>query len=144
MKLDEILDEWQRDSEVDKTELGDESLKTISLHAKYMRLYKTESLRLKSLKEEYGKLYLAKHEFYSMGPSKETEKLCWVMPARGAIIRNDIPMYLQADQDIIDANLRIAVQQEKVDLLKDIVKEVKDRRWAVRAAIEWMRWTSGG
>jgi hypothetical protein len=144
MTLDEILNMWSKDCEVDKTELGDESLKTINLHSKYMRLYKEEKLKLIKLKKEYGKLYLAKHEFYSMGPSKETEEIGWELPARGVIIKTDVPMYLDADQDIINANLRIAMQDEKVELLKDIIKEVQNRRWSLKAAIDWNKWVSGG
>ena len=144
MNIEQILAEWTKDCIVDKTELADESLRTISLHSKYIRLYKIEKLKLIKLLKEYPKLKLAKHEFYSMGPSKETQELGWEMPARGAIIKTEVPLYMDADQDIIDANLRIAYAQEKVDLLADIVKEVNNRRWSIRAAIDFQKWISGG
>jgi len=144
MNIEQILDEWAKDCVVDKTELADESLRTISLHSKYIRLYKIEKLKLIKLLKEYPKLKLAKHEFYSMGPSKETQELGWEMPARGAIIKTEVDMYLQADQDIIDANLRISYAQEKADLLMDIVKEVNNRRWSIRAAIDFQKWIGGG
>lgn len=144
MILDDILNEWTKDCIVDRTELAEESLKTISLHSKYMRIYKEEKLKLIKLKQEHSKLRLAKHEFYSMGPSKETEKLGWEMPARGMVIKTEVDMYLQADQDIINDNLRIAMAQEKVDLLFDILKEVNNRRWSIRAAIDFMKWVGGG
>ena len=144
MNIEQILDEWAKDCVVDKTELADESLRTISLHSKYIRLYKIEKLKLIKLLKEYPKLKLAKHEFYSMGPSKETQELGWEMPARGAIIKTEVDMYLQADQDIINANLRIAMQQEKADLLKDIIDSLNKRSWNIRAAIDWIKWTAGG
>jgi hypothetical protein len=143
MNIEQILDSWTKDCVVDKTELADESLRTISLHSKYIRLYKIEKLKLIKLLKEYPKLKLAKHEFYSMGPSKETQELGWEMPARGAIIKTEVDMYLQADQDIINANLRISYAQEKVDLLADIVKEVNNRRWSIRAAIDFQKWIGG-
>jgi hypothetical protein len=110
--LDEILEEWRKDCDIDRTELGEESLKTIKLHAKYMALYKQEKLKLIKLKKDYPKLYLAKHEFYTQGPSKETKDLGWELPAKGAIIKQEVPIYLDADQQLIDANLRIAVAQD--------------------------------
>lgn len=144
MTLDEILDNWRKDCDIDHTELGEESLKTIKLHSKYISIYKKEKLILIKLQKDLAKLRLAKFEFYSMGPSKETQELGWEMPARGAIVKIEIPMYMDADQDIINANLKIAVQQEKVDLLADIVKEVNNRRWSIRAAIDFQKWVSGG
>jgi hypothetical protein len=144
MTLDEILKLWSEDSTVDKTELGEESLKTISLHSKYISLYKKEKLVFIKLKKEYAKLYLEKFEFYTQGPSKETKDLGWEMPAIGAIIKTNLPIYIDADKELVDANLRIAMAQEKVDLLQDIVKEVQNRRWAIRAAIDWNKWISGG
>ena len=144
MTLDDILEIWKKDCEIDRTELGEESLRTISLHSKYISIYKREKLKLIKLQKEFAKLRLAKHEFYSMGPSKETEELGWEMPARGAIIKTEVPLYLDADQDVINANLRTAMMQEKVDLLADIIKEINNRRWSIRAAIDWIKWTQGG
>lgn len=144
MTLDDILKMWVNDCVVDKTELGEESLKTISLHGKYMELYKKEKLILIKLQKELPKLKLAKYEFYTMGPDEESEKLGWKLPPRGAVIKTQADEYLAADQDLINANLRIAVQQEKVDLLADIVKEVQNRRWALRAAIDFQKWIGGG
>lgn len=144
MTLDQILEEWKKDCEIDRTELGDESLKTIGLHGKYIEMYKKEKLILIKLQKELPKLKLAKYEFYTMGPDEETQKLGWELPPRGAVIKSEAGEYMAADQDLINANLRIAVQQEKTDLLADIVKEVQNRRWAIRAAIDFLKWTQGG
>ena len=134
---------WSDDCVVDRTELGDESLKTISLHSKYMEMYKKEKLKLIKLKKDYNKLHLAKHEFYNLGPDEETQKLGWKLPPRGTIIKSEIPMYLEADEELINANLKVAVAQEKSDLLADIIKEVQNRRWAIKNAIDWNRFISG-
>jgi hypothetical protein len=144
LTLDQILEEWKKDCTVDKTELGDESLRTIPLHSKYITLYKQEKLKLIKIKKELAKLHLAKYEFYTMGPDEETERLGWKLPPRGAIIKNESGIYMDADKELIDANLKVSVQQEKVDLLVDIVKEVQNRRWAIKSAIEWQKWTQGG
>ena len=144
MTLEQIIEEWKKDCNIDKTELGDESLKTIGLHAKYMEMYKKEKLVLIKLKKEMAKLNLAKYEFYTMGHDEGTKEMGWELPARGAIIKSEAPMYMEADQEIINANLRMALQQEKVDLLFDIIKEVQNRRWAIKSAIEWNRWIAGG
>jgi hypothetical protein len=144
MTLEQMLNEWKKDSIVDRTDLGEEALKIISLHAKYMEIYKHEKLKYVQMQQSYYKLKKNKHEFYSMGPSKETEELGWTMPARGVILKADVQMYMDADDDIITATLRLALQEEKVELLKDIIKELNQRRWSIRAALDFLKWTSGG
>ena len=39
MTIDEINDEWTKDSNIDRTELGEESLKIPQLHNKYLKIY---------------------------------------------------------------------------------------------------------
>lgn len=143
MTLDQIIEEWTRDSNVDKTELADESLKIISLVAKYMRWYKTEKLKLIHLKTKLAQLKLAKREFYTMGPHEDTPP-DWKLPPQGRVIKNEVQDYIDADNDVITMNLRVSVQQEKSDLLYDIIKELNNRRWSIRAAIDFLKWTQGG
>ena len=71
MKLDEIYVEWKKDSEIDTTSLGDESLKIPKLHHKYFQIYSAEKLLLRKYETELKQLKLAKYEFYTQGPSKE-------------------------------------------------------------------------
>jgi hypothetical protein len=39
--------------------------------------------------------------------------------------------------------LKIAVQQEKVDVLESIIKSIKDRGFQIKNAIEWERFKVG-
>ena len=144
MTLDEILQSWKADSTIDRTELGDESLRIITLHAKYMELYRHEKLKLVKKRQLMNKLRMNKYEFYTMGPTEETKSLGWKLPPRGAVIKSEVQMYIDADDDIIRYNLNIAMAQEKVDLLLDIIKECNNRRWSIKAALDWLKWTSGG
>jgi hypothetical protein len=143
MKLDEIYDMWSVDSEVDKTELGEESLKIPKLHHKYFQVYSAEKLLLRKYEAEMKQLKLAKYEFYSQGPSRETEDKGWVLPAKGLILKQELPMYLEGDKEIIDMSLKIGLQQEKVELLESIVKSLTNRGFQIKAAIDWYKFTMG-
>jgi len=144
MTLDELLQSWKADSIIDKTELGDESLRIISLHAKYMELYRHEKLKLVQRRQLMNKLRMNKYEFYTMGPTEETRALGWKLPPRGAVIKSEVQMYIDADDNIIEENLKIAMAQEKVDLLLDIIKECNNRRWSIKSAIDFLKWQGGG
>ena len=47
MTLDQLMEEWRKDSPVDSTELGIASLKIPELHSKYLKIYFEERRKLK-------------------------------------------------------------------------------------------------
>jgi len=144
MKLEEIFEEWKKDSQIDRTELGEESLKIPKLHHKYHQVYSSEKLLLRKLEAEYKKLKLEKYEFLTQGPSEETREKGWELPAKGLILKADIPMYLEADTDIINLSLKIGYQQEKIELLESIIKSFGNRGYNIKTAVDWARFMMGG
>jgi hypothetical protein len=144
MKLEEIYDAWKQDSQIDRTELGEESLKIPKLHHKYFQVYSSEKLLLRKQEADMKKLKLQKYEFYTQGHTEETRSLNWNLPAKGLILKSDIPMYMEADEDIIRLSLKIGMQQEKIELLESIIKSLTNRGFQIRAAIDWSKFTMGG
>ena len=142
MKLEEIYSEWKKDSEIDMTSLGDESIKIPKLHHKYFQVYSSEKLLLRKYEAEMKQLKLVKYEFYTMGLNEDTPK-DWKLPPRGMILKTDIPMYIEGDKEIIDLSLKIGLQQEKVDLLESIIKSLTNRGFQIKAAIDWYKFTMG-
>lgn len=144
MKLEEIFEEWKKDSQIDRTELGEESLKVPKLHHKYHQVYSSEKLLLRKLEAEYKKLKLEKYEFLTQGPNEETREKGWELPAKGLILKADIPMYLEADNDLINLSLKIGYQQEKIELLESIIKSLGNRGYNIKTAVDWARFMMGG
>lgn len=143
MKLERIFEEWDTDSNFDKTELGDEALKVAKLHHKYFRILTAERITKRQLEADMKVLRMEKYEFYTQGPSKETLDRGWIMPAIGKIIKSDVQNYLDADRDIIDLSLKIGIQNEKIDLLESIIKTILNRGYNIKAAIEWEKFKMG-
>lgn len=144
MNFESLFSEWEKDAEIDKTRLDDESLKIPKLHHKYYRYLVAEKSRLKKLEAEYKKLRLEKTEFLVQGHDEETKAKSWKLPPRGIVLKADIPMYLEADQDIIDMSLQIGVQQEKVEFLESIIKTLNNRGYNIKTAVDFIRFTMGG
>jgi len=59
------------------------------------------------------------------------------------ILRQDIDLYLDSDQDLIKLQQKTQYQKEKVALLEEVVKELNTRHWKIRNAIEWRKFTNG-
>lgn len=144
MKFEDIFAAWEKDSNIDRTELADESLKIPKLHHKYYTIYVAEKASLRRLESDLKKLKLEKYEFFTLGPNEDTKDKGWRLPARGMILRADIPMYMEGDQDIIDLSLKIGIQQEKVEFLESIIKSFQSRGFAIKNAIDFIRFTMGG
>jgi hypothetical protein len=144
MKIDDIYTLWEKDSQIDPTQLSEESLKIPKLHHKYFQILTNERLLLKKYQTELNTLKLEKYEFYTQVPSKETNEKGWTFPAKGMVLKQEVPIYLDGDKQIIDLSLKIGVQQEKVDLLESIIKSFTNRGFQIRAAIDWNKFTMGG
>lgn len=144
MNFESLFSEWEKDAEIDKTDLANEALKIPKLHHKYYRLLVTEKSRLKKLESDYKKLKLEKTEFFIQGHDEETRKKGWKLPAKGIILKADIPMYLEADQDLIDLSLQIGIQFEKVEFLESVIKTLNNRGYNIKTAVDFIRFTMGG
>jgi hypothetical protein len=143
MKIDEIHDMWSEDCNVDRTELGEESLKIPKLHSKYLRVYSDERLMLRKLEEQRRELVKLKHDYYrGVLPEEDLIANGWE-PFRLSVLKSDIPMYIDADQDIVKVNLKIAMQQEKVDTLEAIVRSISNRGYLIKNAIEFEKFKVG-
>lgn len=144
MKLETIYELWAQDAVIDQTDLGNASLKSSELHQKYHKIYTNERLQLREVEIRLKQLKLEKFEFYTQGPTKETQERGWQLPPVGKVLRQDVQNYIEADNDIIQLTLKLGLQQEKVELLESIIRTINNRNYQVKNALDWLRFTSGG
>lgn len=143
MKLDEILDMWAEDCNMDRTELGEEALKIPKLHSKYLRHFTEERLLLRKMEAERKELVLIKNDYYrGVLPEEDLKANGWE-PFRLSVIKSDVPSYIEADQDVIKLNLKIAMQSEKVDTLESIIKSISNRGYLIKSAIDYEKFKVG-
>lgn len=143
MQLDEILSEWRKDCEIDRTELGDEALKIPKLHSKYYNIYATERLLLRKQETELKVLQKLKYEYYGGTLDYEELKEQGWEPNNLKILRADIPQYVDSDKDIIELTLKIAYQKEKVEFLDNAIRSLNSRGYNIKAAIDWEKFKVG-
>lgn len=143
MTLDQIMEEWRRDSQIDSTELDVESLRIPELHSKYMKIYFEERRKLKAYEFQSKDLYLKKYEYYNGKLSQEElDELGW-QPFVKRLMKGEIDMYLDSDKDIITNNMKMANQKEKIEFCEDAIKNINQRNFQIRNAIEWRKFTQG-
>ena len=143
MTLEEIFELWEKDSTINPSELGNAALDLAKLHHKYYSIFSRERLLLKKLEGEMKKLRLDKQEFYVDGPTEEQMSMGWKLPPKGRILKSDVSTYIDADDDIIKLNLKIAYQQEKINALESIIKTLHNRGFHIKSAIDFEKFKVG-
>lgn len=144
MKFDDIMDLWAQDSQLVGSELGAESLKTPLLHHKYYKLYVQEALQLKAFEQEYKSLYRLKYEYYMGVLDQETlaEKGWDPNPLR--ILKQDLSIYIDSDEDLQRIQAKIDIQKQKASFLESAIKTITNRGFLIKNAIDWERFKVGG
>jgi hypothetical protein len=142
MKLEEIQDLWSEDCNWKEDLLDEELLRIPQLHTKYYKIFSKERLLLVKLKSDLKVLTGEKWEYY-LGdmPQEDLQERGWE-PFLKRPLKADIPRYIDSDRDIINSNIKIAYQQEKVDFLDSIIKSLTARGYNIKGAIEWRKFTN--
>lgn len=143
MNIEDVFEAWAVDSVVDRVEPGQSSIHLAKLHQKYHEMLSRERLLLYKLESEIKTLKLDKFEFFTDGPTKEQIDRGWRLPPKGKLLKADAREYVDADQDVIQMNLKISYQREKVDLLESIIKTIMQMNWNIRNYIEWEKFKAG-
>lgn len=141
--LEEINAMWAEDSKVDKSELGTEALRGPLLHAKYYKMFSRERLTLKRDTAALKQFAHKKFVFYSQGPTAETQALGWKLPPCGKILKGEAREYVECDEEVVQFTLAVAEQAEKVELLDSIIKALKDRGYAIKTCLDWVKFCNG-
>jgi len=143
MTLDQMMEEWRKDASIDTTELGTESTKIPELHSKYLKIYFDERRKLKAMEFQSKDLYLKKYEYYHGRMSQdELDELNWE-PFVKRLMKNEIDLYLESDKDIITTNIKVVNQKEKLNFLEEVLKNINQRNFQIKNAIEWKKFTNG-
>ena len=143
MELSELRKHVEQDSRIDDTELDTESLRLPALHSKYLNFYHDAKLRLEKATNEYNRLYRLKWEYYTGKLDEETLKAKGWEPFDHKILRNDIAIYMNGDEDLCKRKEVIVYIKSIVDYLEEVVKEVSFRHMKIKAAIDWRKFLGG-
>ena len=145
MNLDNILDEWTRDSEIDSN-LDAASRNTPKLHAKYLRKLTEAKLSLRRLEDKQKLLLKDKFLWYNGKLSKEdTERHNWEPdPFDGLkVMKSDLDYWYESDAEIQESESKIVYYKTIVDTLKDIVDTIRWRHQGIRNIIEIRKFEAG-
>ena len=139
--LDTIQRMWSEDAKIDPDNLHTESLNIPILHAKYFDLYNNLVLLKKKAEQQTKNIRHARYEDFS-GKADPDVYIDNPFPKK---IRDKETMqkYLDADEKLSGVSLKIDYYETMLQYLENILKQITNRTYQIKNAIEFMRFTAG-
>ena len=141
MNLEQIQEMWQKDSVMDPDNLHDESLKIPQLHSKYYILYNTITLLREKAKTSYSKVRLERYNYYSgKAPAEVYEQEPFPYKVRD---KEALQRHMDADEKLSTVELKVRYYDTELKFLEEIIKNISNRTYQIKNAIEWHQFQAG-
>ena len=140
MDLEKLQEQVDKDLKLNETELDLESLKTPQLHNKYMKHLTTFKLMLSKAESELHTIKREKWEYYT---GKAPATVYAEKPFNLKLLRQDLDKYIDSDEAVIQAKQKVDYLQTVVDFLDRTIKQISNRTFTIKNAIDWKKFTSG-
>jgi len=145
--LDDLIEMWKKDSEIDEMNLDESSQKIAKIHGKYLELISITKLQLKK-KELEQKILLKDKWLYFNGKMDQAEIATrgWPFdPFNGLkIMKTDLEYYFNADPELQKSEEKIIYLKTLVETLEEIMGTLRWRHTHIKNMIDWRKFTSGG
>jgi hypothetical protein len=141
-QIDDLLEMWRQDCDIDKTEPDREILNIPKLHSKYLNILSRHRLLSKEAEFKYNKMKKLKWEYYTGKLDDDTLKKYGWEPFP-YILKSDINTYLESDEDLNKTIANKVLHDEVVDLCTLILKELNGRTFQLRDYISWQKFIQG-
>tara|TARA_R100000081_G_C4777819_1_gene149642 strand:- start:359 stop:793 length:435 start_codon:yes stop_codon:yes gene_type:complete len=139
--LEGIQEMWKKDSNIDPDNLHTESLNIPVLHAKYFEMFNTILLLRKKAEQQRKNIRHERYEYYS---GKADPEVYIINPFPKKIRDKDtMQKYLDADERLSTVSLKIEYYDTMLKYIEEILKQITNRTYQIKNAIEFMRFTSG-
>ena len=141
-KLDELLEEWRKDADIDRTEPGKALLDIPKLHSKYLNILSRHRLLSKEAEFKYNKMKKLKWEYYT-GKLDDDDLKKYEWDPFPYVLKSDLSTYMESDDDLNKYSAQKIMHDEIVEVCTAILKELNNRTWELRSYIDWEKFIQG-
>ena len=120
--------------------LDTESLRNQELYSKYLQIKTNFELLLYRAKGDYKVLYREKWEYYG---GKADAKVYATKPFDLKVLKSDLSIYIESDEDIIKAEHKITYLETTVKYIDGVLRSIQSRGWDIKNAISWKSFEAG-
>jgi len=139
--LETLQGMWHDDSKINPDNLHTESLNIPVLHSKYYDIYNTLMLLRKKAEQQRKNIRHERYEYFSGKADPEV----YINDPFPKKIRDKETMqkYLDADTKLSGVSLKIEYYEVMLRFIEEILKQITNRTYQIKNAIEFMRFSSG-
>jgi hypothetical protein len=141
MNLETIQEMWKRDSVIDTDLYCEESTKVPQLHMKYMEFFSMFSL-MKKEKEILLKQLIKEKWLYYKGkaPSSVYKEMPFDLKLT---TRDEIDMFIDADEEVGKMQYKVEYIDQTLNFLEGVLRQLNNRTYQIKNAIEWEKFKNG-
>ena len=141
MNLETLQEMWKKDSVIDTDLYCEESTKIPQLHMRYMEFFNTYSLMKKEREIEMRRLIREKWLYYKgKAPSKVYKELPFDLKLT---TKEEINMFIESDEDICKLQYKIDYIEQLISFLEGVLRQIGNRNFQIKNAIEWEKFKNG-
>ena len=141
MNLENLQQMWKKDSVIDTDLYCEESTKIPQLHMRYMEFFNTYSLMKKERELELNQLIRDKWLYYKgKAPSTVYKEMPFDLKLT---TKEEISMFIDADEDVRKVQYKLAYIDQTLTFLESVLKQINNRTFQIKNAIEWEKFKNG-
>lgn len=144
MKIEDIIEEWRKDCQIDDLNLDLESKRIADLHSKYAGMLSAARRNVNALLLQRRELGRTLRGYYLGTLTQGEYQAMNRAPCQQRILKNEIGPHIDSDELMIKLDAKLALNEEKVAVLADIVKHIHNRNFIIKGMIDWKRLMLGG
>ena len=143
MNLENLKELITKDSQIDSTELGIESLKIPQIHSKYLTILADVKLLLTKQQNDLAILKLRKWKIYTGKASREELESWGEEPSDLTLLKSDVEQFVEADAKVIELKSKVSLNEVKLKMVEEFLRSLNNRNFMIKSAIDWQKMMNG-
>ena len=144
MNIEQLQEAWDIDCQIDDNYLGETTIATPKLHAKYLKLLVNVKLKHTKLQSDYNLLRKNKFRLYRGELSRdELTNLAWEQWQGVKPLKNEMDEFLSGDTELNTLRVKIDYLETMIYFLESVLGQIKARDWQIKTAVEWKKFLAG-
>lgn len=145
MKLEDIVANSRSDIlDPNEVDLDRSALSIPSLVQKWSEILYEEKMQRWKIEKQYKIWRRIMWEYYTGKMSPEDLKQYNMEPFNLKLMNKDIDSYIETDAKLLSIQDALVMQELKIDMVDRKLKDITNRQWIIRAAIDHRKFMSGG
>lgn len=144
MQIEEIDSAWAKDCKIDRNNLAEETIRSGVLHQKYLNLLMSVKNKLIKQTNDYLIMKDLRTRYYLGELTKEElENHGWSQYQGLKPLKSDMQNKLDVDSELLKIKLKIQYLENIQYQLESILQQIRNRDWAIKSHIEWLKFQAG-